>query len=236
MGRSSAERNSRNVNVALDRARRLRERIAEEMRRFLVLFLRLWLLFGLFVLNEWIIQKQHGIDFAAQGLAVFNALMLAKVMLVLEALNVGQWLDRRPLVYPILHDALLFTVLFIAFHVTIRTKNTRVAYYRAGRHFFAWNENRRVGGLDNIGEAVPLPSLLPERRGTATPVLLLCSAAVMLLPGVGADSAVRGAWHPSARVTDPLRCVPAPMRQSGLKARVASGQPAGWYRSCRRAA
>ena len=49
--------------------------------------------------------------------AVFNALVLSNVMLVAEDLNFGRWLDRRPLIYPILHDALLFTVLFITFHV-----------------------------------------------------------------------------------------------------------------------
>ena len=38
-------------------------------------------------------------------------------MLVAEDLNLGRWLDRRPLIYPIMHDSLLFTLLFIAFHV-----------------------------------------------------------------------------------------------------------------------
>jgi hypothetical protein len=99
------------------RAQRLRERAVEEMRRFAVLFLYLWVLFGLFVLNERIILQQHGIGFAAQGFAVFNALVLAKVMLVAENLNLGRWLERRPLIYPILHDASLFTALFIVFHV-----------------------------------------------------------------------------------------------------------------------
>ena len=33
---------------------------------------------------------------------------------------------------------------------TIRNKNTRMAYYRAVRHFFAWSEHHQLGGLDNI--------------------------------------------------------------------------------------
>ena len=90
---------------------------AEEFRRFIVLFLYLWVLFGLFVLNERIVLRQEGINFAAQGFAVINALVLAKVMLIAEDLNLGHWLNRRPLIYPILHDSLLFTVLFISFHV-----------------------------------------------------------------------------------------------------------------------
>ncbi|MGR3715275.1 MAG: tyrosine-type recombinase/integrase [Thermohalobaculum sp.] len=36
------------------------------------------------------------------------------------------------------------------FAATIRNKNTRLAYYRAVRHFFAWSEHHRIGGLDDI--------------------------------------------------------------------------------------
>jgi hypothetical protein len=99
------------------RGHKLARRAGDEMRRFLVLFLYLWVLFGLFVLNKRIILHQEGIGFAAHGFAFINALILAKVMLVAEDLNLGHWLDRRPLIYPILHDAILFTILFIAFHV-----------------------------------------------------------------------------------------------------------------------
>lgn len=117
MARGLARPHAQGGTPTHGRRRRLKERATEEMRRFVVLFLYLWLLFGMFVLNERIILKQHGIDFAAQGFAVFNALVLAKVMLVAENLDLGRWLARRPLIYPILHDALLFTLLFILFHV-----------------------------------------------------------------------------------------------------------------------
>jgi site-specific recombinase XerD len=36
------------------------------------------------------------------------------------------------------------------FAATIRNKNTRMAYYRAVRHFFAWSEHHQLGGLDDI--------------------------------------------------------------------------------------
>ena len=97
--------------------RKLLQRAGEELRRFAILFVYLWVLFGLFVLNEQIILRQHGIAFASQGFALINALVLAKVMLVAEDLNLGRWLERRPLIYPILHDCFLFTALFIIFHL-----------------------------------------------------------------------------------------------------------------------
>jgi hypothetical protein len=54
----SAERNLQDANIALHRPHRLREHIAKEMRRFLVLFLYPRLLFGLFVRNERVIQTR----------------------------------------------------------------------------------------------------------------------------------------------------------------------------------
>lgn len=95
----------------------LKARLAEEMRRFTIMFVYLWILFGLFVLNERIILKHEGIGFSSQGFAVINALVLAKVMLIAEDLNLGHWLDKRPLIYPILYDSLVFSLLFIVFHV-----------------------------------------------------------------------------------------------------------------------
>ncbi len=117
MDRNAENPNLQQGHLTHDRKYRVKERAVEEVRRFVVLFLYLWVLFGLFVLNERIILRQHGLGFAAQGFAFFNALVLAKVMLVAEDLNLGRWLDRRPLIWPILHDSFLFTVLFIVFHI-----------------------------------------------------------------------------------------------------------------------
>ena len=95
----------------------LKQRAVDEMRRFFVLFLYLWVLFAMFVLNEGIVLRQHGIGFTAQGFALVNALVLAKVMLLFEAFDPGRWLRRRPLIYPILYEAFLLSILFIVFHV-----------------------------------------------------------------------------------------------------------------------
>lgn len=103
-----------------DRPFGLRERALDEARRFAVMFVYLWVLFGLFVLNERIILDQRGIDFSSHGFALVNALVLAKVMLLTEDLNLGRWMRRRPLIYPILFEALLLTVMFICFHVVER--------------------------------------------------------------------------------------------------------------------
>lgn len=99
------------------RTHNLKQRAVDEARRFFVLFVYLWVLLSMFVLNQSIVLREHGIGFTAQGFAFFNALVLAKVMLMFEAFDPGRWLRRRPLIYPILYEAFLLTILFIVFHV-----------------------------------------------------------------------------------------------------------------------
>ena len=102
-------------------ARSLKAKAADEFRRFLLLFLYLWILFGVFVLNQGIVLREHGINFAMQGFAFINALVFAKVMMLFELFDPGRWLRKRPLIYPILYETLLLTVLFLVAHVLEKT-------------------------------------------------------------------------------------------------------------------
>jgi hypothetical protein len=102
-------------------ARSLTAKAADEFRRFLILFFYLWILFGVFVLNQGVALREHGINFAMQGFAFFNALVFAKVMMLFEIFDPGRWLRKRPLIYPILYETLLLTVLFLVAHVLEKT-------------------------------------------------------------------------------------------------------------------
>ena len=102
-------------------AHSLKARAVDEFRRFFVLFLYLWVLFGVFVLNQGVVLREHGFDFAMQGFAFINALVFAKVMMLFEIFDPGRWLRRRPLIYPILYETLLLTVLFLVAHVLEKT-------------------------------------------------------------------------------------------------------------------
>ena len=57
------------------RRQELKERALEEVRRFAVMFVYLWIMFGLLALNERIVLQQHGIGSSSQGFAVLNALV-----------------------------------------------------------------------------------------------------------------------------------------------------------------
>ncbi|MFO1037512.1 MAG: hypothetical protein U1E45_11750 [Geminicoccaceae bacterium] len=94
----------------------LKERAAEEGKRFLIMFLYLWVLFALFALHEKMVLRELHTVLPSQGFAFVNALVLAKVMLLAEGINFGGWLQGRPLIWPILHESVVFALLFIAVH------------------------------------------------------------------------------------------------------------------------
>jgi hypothetical protein len=102
-------------------ARSLKAKAVDEFRRFVILFFYLWILFGVFVLDQGVVLREHGINFAMQGFAFINALVFAKVMMLFEIFDPGRWLRKRPLIYPILYETLLLTVLFLVAHVLEKT-------------------------------------------------------------------------------------------------------------------
>src|ERR1700751_4519955 len=102
-------------------ARSLKAKAVDEFRRFVILFFYLWILFGVFVINQDVVLREHGINFAMQGFAFINALVFAKVMMLFEIFDPGRWLRKRPLIYPILYETLLLTVLFLVAHVLEKT-------------------------------------------------------------------------------------------------------------------
>jgi hypothetical protein len=105
------------ASAGVSTASKIAAKAAEETRRFLVMFFYLWVLFGLYVLVEGIFLRKQGVRFTFQGFAIINALVLAKVMLVIEDLDLARWIRRMPLIVVILYEALILTILFLCFHV-----------------------------------------------------------------------------------------------------------------------
>lgn len=97
--------------------RNLKERAKDQIRNFTLMFLYLWIVFGMLAIHESIVLSQHQINYQSHGLAVVNALIFAKVMLVAEDLRLGEGLNDRPLIYSVLLKSLLFGVTLICFHI-----------------------------------------------------------------------------------------------------------------------
>jgi len=102
-----------------DRSRldKVKQVAAEEFRAFLLSFLYLYVLLGVFTLHQQITLREHDISFAPHGWALINALVLSKVMILAEKLKLGSRIVPHPLIYPIVIEALILAALFIGMHV-----------------------------------------------------------------------------------------------------------------------
>jgi hypothetical protein len=97
--------------------RNLRAKASIEFRKFLIIFVYLWIVFAALAIHESIIRAQHGLDYQAHGFAFINAFVLAKVLLVGDHFRLGTRYMHKPLVYPVVHQCLAFSILLIGFHV-----------------------------------------------------------------------------------------------------------------------
>lgn len=102
---------------AAGKKRGMKERAVHEVRQLLIMFVYLFVMFGLFSVYESIVLEQHHVSFTFYGFALVNALVLAKVMAVAEDLHLGRHFEGSPLIYSVVIKSVLFAVLFICFHV-----------------------------------------------------------------------------------------------------------------------
>jgi hypothetical protein len=97
--------------------RRVLEIVVREVKKFGTLFLYLALVFGLFTLHQWVVLASNHISYAFYGASVINALILAKIMLVAEALHFGERFQDKPLAYPILYKSVAFGLMLVVAYV-----------------------------------------------------------------------------------------------------------------------
>ena len=97
--------------------RTLKQKAVHEMREYLVMSFYLFVVFSLFVVYKSVILAEHHINFALHGFALFDALALAKVMLVAQELHLADQFRDAPLIYPTLLKSFLFTILLACFKI-----------------------------------------------------------------------------------------------------------------------
>jgi hypothetical protein len=88
-----------------------------EFLRFLVLFLYLWAMFLLFELHQYVVLSTYKIPVESWSIGFFNALVLAKVMVVADEVRFKTFLRDRPLFIAIVGRSIVFAILFIAVDV-----------------------------------------------------------------------------------------------------------------------
>ncbi len=98
-----------------------KHRLAHEMLKYWGNFLYLAFFFGAFTWYRRLILAEYRISYLHYSVAIFEALIMAKVILVGDALRLGRKFEDRPLILPALHKAVVFSLFVGLFAVLEHT-------------------------------------------------------------------------------------------------------------------
>lgn len=94
-----------------------RQRLLEELRKYALITLYLWVCFGVILLNKAAVLSEQGIDYLPLGIALVKALVLGKFILIGDAMSVGRRAERHPLLRRIAWKSVAFLILLIVFKI-----------------------------------------------------------------------------------------------------------------------
>jgi hypothetical protein len=87
-----------------------KRRIAHELLDYWMNVVYLAIFFGVFAWYRRFILAEYHISYMHYGSAIIEALILAKVILVGDALGLNRGYENKPLIYPTLHKAVVFSI------------------------------------------------------------------------------------------------------------------------------
>jgi hypothetical protein len=104
-----------------ERRRKVVSGLRLEIEKIVARILFLWVMFGLFELLHTVILVRQNIDYTAHGLALFNAIVMSKVLLIAEDMNFASRFHESRLIYSIIYKSAMFSVLFMVVHLAEET-------------------------------------------------------------------------------------------------------------------
>lgn len=95
----------------------LKERALEELKLFFFISLYLFVFLGSFTLYRRLIVAEAGSAYVHYGIALVEALVIAKVILLGKMFGLGRRFEDRPLIVPVFYKAILFGLLVLLFGI-----------------------------------------------------------------------------------------------------------------------
>jgi hypothetical protein len=86
----------------------LKKRAIEEFKLFWIIALYLWVFFGLFTIYRRLIVAESGGAYLHYGIALVEALVIAKVILIGKMFSFSRRFEDRPLIVPVFYKSILF--------------------------------------------------------------------------------------------------------------------------------
>lgn len=100
----------RNARVA-----ELKERAIEELKLFWIIAFYLWVFLGSFLVYRRLIVAETGVTYLHYGMALIQALIVAKVILIGRMFGFTRRFEDKPLIVPVLYKSFLFGLLVMLF-------------------------------------------------------------------------------------------------------------------------
>ena len=118
----------------------LKDRVIEEFKLFWIIALYLWVFLGSFTVYRRLVIAETGAAYLHYGIALVEALIIAKVILIGKMFRMSRLFEEKPLVVPVLYKSILFGILVLLFGIVERI--VEGWFHRQGL----------VGGLRAIGD------------------------------------------------------------------------------------
>ncbi len=96
----------------------LKDKIFHELVEYWINVLYLTLMFAAFTQYRRFLLAAYGITYTNYWVAVIEALVLAKVIMIGDVFRLGRGLEQKPLIFPTLYKTLIFTFFVAVFTVT----------------------------------------------------------------------------------------------------------------------
>ena len=87
-----------------------KQRVIRELLRYWINFVYLAVVFGLFAWYRRLILAEYEIKYLKYGVAIIEALILAKVIMIGDMLGLGREFKNKPLIYPTLYNSVVFSL------------------------------------------------------------------------------------------------------------------------------
>ncbi|MDA8139388.1 MAG: hypothetical protein M0036_12110 [Desulfobacteraceae bacterium] len=128
----------------------LKKKVLHEVKVFWAYAAYLTMVFGSFTWYRRLILAHVGIVYTDYGVALIEALIFGKVLMIGDALHLGRGLENKPLIFPTLLKAVVFTLFFALFDLiehTIKAMFKGLGIIESTKDFFLAQPYELLAGV-----------------------------------------------------------------------------------------
>ncbi|SBO41768.1 conserved membrane protein of unknown function [Cyanobium sp. NIES-981] len=118
-------------NTGSSRASGFKQRALEELKVFWLTALYLWIFLGSFTVYRRLVLAETGVTYLHYGIALIEALVIAKVVLVGRMAGFGRRFDQQPLIVAVAYKSMVFGLLVLLFSVLEHVVEAMIRHHSA---------------------------------------------------------------------------------------------------------